>query len=97
VRGREREAELGLAPFVAPAHAHITDQPRFVAAFYRVLEPAQLARIGRRQFGHEPFGVGQRKRRIPRLVASDLGIGPVRGEGRLVTRPEAAEHQPRRL
>jgi len=94
VLGREREAELRLAPFVIAAHAHIADQPRLVILFHGVLEPAEISRVRRRHPGDHPLRLTQRVRRVPGLVPGDVRVGPVGGERRRVLGREAPQDEP---
>ncbi len=62
----------------------------------RVLEPAGLVGVGGHEAGDRRLGPQQRERRVPRLVASHLGIRPVPGQHRRVGGPEATKQEPLR-
>jgi hypothetical protein len=94
--GREGEADLGLAWIVgSDLRGAVADQLVAGTEGQGELEPmAGRIRIEGLQFLQEPARLAGRVGRLPTLVASDLGVGPVGDEGVQILGPESTQHQP---
>jgi len=96
--GGERDADLGGRRLVGhDVHGAVAEQRVSVALGHGELHPeAGLTERDALLGDEQALGVGHRVRRVPRLVAGDLGSAAIGDEGRQVVRPERPQAQPRR-
>ena len=94
--GREGDAHLGGLRLIGrDPHRAVAAERSAHPVDGRQLQPRPWVAEGDISLrGDEPFRVSRRVRRIPRLVARDVGVAAVGGEGRHIADLKWSQHQP---